>query len=71
MAKIDWVDSLPGPEVRRITYSARIDSAVVEEIDAFRRQHKANLPWLCATRSLFIETAVRHLLKTLKSTGAG
>jgi len=64
---MDWTESICDPNTPRKDFHTRLTPATVAEIDAFRKENRWKLPFLCATRSLFLETAARFLLATLKS----
>jgi hypothetical protein len=68
---IRWPECVPLPEDRRADTHVMLCPQTVKEVDDFRRAHRWEMPWLCATRSLFIETAVRYLLRTLNVSVAG
>ena len=62
-----WAECLPLPETPKKTTSIRLDPQLIEEIDTYRHLNRWEMPWLTATRSAFLETAARFLLKTLKT----
>ncbi len=63
----EWETCLPQPGEPRKDYHARLTPSTVAEIDQFRRENRWKMPYLVATRSLFVETACKFLLKTLKT----
>lgn len=65
--QIDWETCIPLENEARARYTVRLSPETVEELDAFRHDNRWNLPWITSTRSNFIETAVRFLLKVVKS----
>lgn len=65
--KKTWIDCVPAPDEPKNDVHARLNPQTIEDIDAYRRKNRWEYPYLCSTRSLFIETAVRFLLAHLKT----